>query len=65
MLRAVKSFCSTYPDGSTLHMSEQIDRRSGQQKSAADLTWSYASTIAASFTRETTIDLWKTLSKEN
>ena len=65
MLRAVKSFCCTYPDGSSLHMSEQIDRRSGQQKSATDLTWSYASTISASFTREKTIDLWKTLCKES
>lgn len=64
MLEAVKSFCCTYPDGTGLHMSEQIDRRSGQQKSATDLTWSYASTISAAFARETTINLWKTLSKE-
>ena len=64
MLRAVKSFCCTYSDGSTLHMSEQIDRRSGQQRSAADLTWSYASTISAAFAREKTIALWKTLAKE-
>ena len=65
MMNAVKSFCCTYPDGTTLHMSEQIDRRSGQQKSATDLTWSYASTISAAFAREQTINLWKMIDKEN
>ena len=61
MMEAVKSFSCTYADGSSLHMSEQIDRRSGQQKSAVDLTWSYASTISAAFARETTVKLWKAL----
>jgi glucoamylase len=61
MLEAVKSFSCTYADGTSLHMSEQIDRRSGQQKSAVDLTWSYASSISASFAREAVIKLWKTL----
>jgi glucoamylase len=61
MLIAVKTFAVTYADGSTLHMSEQIDRRSGQQKSATDLTWSYASTISALLARETTMKLWQNL----
>jgi GH15 family glucan-1,4-alpha-glucosidase len=29
------------------HISEQIDRSSGVQKSAADLTWSYANILSA------------------
>jgi glucoamylase len=58
MLLATKTFACTYQDGSTLHMSEQIDRSSGQQKSAMDLTWSYASIISALLTREETLRLW-------
>lgn len=61
MLEAAKSFCATYADGTSLHMSEQIDRRSGQQKSLGDLTWSYASTISAVLAREEAIKLWKAL----
>jgi len=61
MLLAVKSLAATYLDGSILHMSEQIDRRSGQQRSAMDLTWSYASAISAALAREEIMGLWQKL----
>ena len=47
ILALVKEHCVTYPDGTPLHMSEQIDRASGQQVSASDLSWSYSSLLSA------------------
>lgn len=46
-LAFVKKYCVTYPDGTTMHMSEQIDRDTGEQVSALDLSWSYASLLSA------------------
>jgi GH15 family glucan-1,4-alpha-glucosidase len=34
------------------HMSEQLDRNSGVEKSAVDLTWSYAEVLSAVYYRE-------------
>lgn len=34
------------------HIAEQIDRNNGQQKSAKDLTWSYANILSAMKERE-------------
>jgi len=61
LLSAVKMFAATYEDGSTLHLSEQVDRQGGQQKSVPDLTWSYSSTISALLAREDTMTLWSNL----
>ncbi|OGT26124.1 MAG: hypothetical protein A3I77_01910 [Gammaproteobacteria bacterium RIFCSPLOWO2_02_FULL_42_14] len=47
ILNAVKHHCVTYSDGSRLHMSEQIDRATGKQVSALDLSWSYSSLLTA------------------
>ena len=33
--------------GSGLHMSEQLDRETGAEESATDLTWSYSSVLRA------------------
>jgi len=37
--------------GDNFHLAEQIDRDSGTQKSATDLTWSYANVLKAMHTR--------------
>lgn len=52
ILLSVKKHCATYDDGSTLHMSEQIDRTHGHQVSAIDLSWSYSSLLSAMHERE-------------
>ena len=46
-LGAVKHYATCYTDFSCMHFSEQIDRTSGKQVSARDLTWSYASALTA------------------
>lgn len=46
-LYRVKQYAVCYTDFSCLHFAEQIDRSSGQQTSAKDLTWNYASLLAA------------------
>jgi glucoamylase len=38
--------------GDNGHISEQIDRNSGAQKNAKDLTWSYANILSAMKERE-------------
>ena len=52
ILSLIKKYCITYEDGSAMHMSEQIDRASGEQVSARDLSWSYATLISAVNERE-------------
>lgn len=47
ILNTVKAHCINHPDGSTCHMSEQIDRATGLQISAPDLSWSYAALLTA------------------
>ncbi|EKD71191.1 MAG: Glucoamylase GlaM [uncultured bacterium] len=46
-LEAVKQYATCYDVGNCNHFSEQIDRASGQQVSAKDLTWGYATLLAA------------------
>lgn len=52
ILAAVKKHSIIYDDGSALHLSEQIDRASGEQVSARDLTWSYSSLLTAFHERD-------------
>lgn len=52
ILTFVKEHCMTEMDGSRMHMSEQIDRASGEQISARDLSWSYASLLSTIKIRE-------------
>jgi len=56
ILRSVKKHCITYND-TPLHMSEQIDRASGEQVSARDLSWSYASLLSAIYERDKVLKL--------
>jgi glucoamylase len=37
--------------GDNFHLAEQIDRDTGMQKSATDLTWSYANVLTAMHAR--------------
>jgi glucoamylase len=46
-LATVRQYATCYADSSCMHFAEQVDRNSGQQTSAADLTWSYVSLLAA------------------
>lgn len=57
ILAAVKARATTYLDGSTLHMSEQINRASGHQVSAPDLSWSYATLLTAMHARGDAVKL--------
>ncbi len=57
MLRAVKQHSIAYEDGSSLHLSEQLDRRTGTQASAQDLAWSYCSLLTALQRREKAVSL--------
>ena len=50
-LFAIKRYANCYVDSSCFHFSEQIDRTSGQQTSAKDLTWGYATILTAMQTR--------------
>lgn len=52
ILTSIKRHSVTYDDGTTLHMSEQVDRTSGCQVSAIDLSWSYSSVLSALHERE-------------
>lgn len=52
ILASVKRHSVTYDDGTTLHLSEQIDRSTGRQVSAIDLSWSYSSVLTALHERE-------------
>lgn len=52
LLLTVKKYQQTYPDGSTLHFSEQIDGVRGVPASAPDLSWGYASFLTALQARE-------------
>ncbi len=56
ILDLLKEHSVTYPDGSTMHMSEQIDRSSGMQVSARDLSWSYAAVLHAIHERKKLIN---------
>lgn len=47
ILALIKKYSLTYPDGSSMHLSEQIDRSTGLQVSARDLSWSYAAVLSA------------------
>lgn len=47
LLLAVKSHSICYRDKSCYHLAEQIDRNSGAQVSAKDLTWGYATLLTA------------------
>ncbi len=51
-LKIVKRYSVCYSDKSCLHFAEQIDRNSGEQVSAKDLTWGYASVLTAMQARE-------------
>jgi glucoamylase len=57
ILQVIKACSVTYKDGSALHMSEQIDRASGKQISAQDLSWSYATLLTAVRLRAETVKL--------
>lgn len=57
MLDLIKQYCVTYDDGTTMHMSEQIDRFHGRQASAADLSWSYSSFLSAVGERQKAVEL--------
>ncbi|OGT37732.1 MAG: hypothetical protein A3F11_00920 [Gammaproteobacteria bacterium RIFCSPHIGHO2_12_FULL_37_14] len=46
-LSIIKRYAVCYVDSSCYHFSEQIDRTSGQQTSAKDLTWGYATILTA------------------
>ncbi len=46
-LETVKRYSICYTNFSCLHFAEQIDRTSGSQTSAKDLTWGYASLLTA------------------
>lgn len=46
-LANVKRYAQCYDNRSCLHFAEQIDRTSGNQTSAKDLTWGYASILSA------------------
>lgn len=59
ILALLKQYSATYPDGSTMHMSEQIDRVSGEQISARDLSWSYAELLHTLHERENLVNLLK------
>jgi len=37
--------------GDDFHLNEQIDRNTGKQLGASDLTWSYAEVLAAVYSR--------------
>ena len=51
-LKNVKGYSVCYPDRSCLHFAEQLDRNSGDQVSAKDLTWGYVSILTAMQARE-------------
>ena len=51
-LQRIKSYGVCYHAGDCLHFAEQIDRSSGEQTSAKDLTWGYASILTALDERE-------------
>lgn len=51
LLHASKKYTACYNTYSCTHMSEQIDRKQGEQVSAKDLTWSYATLLTAMQTR--------------
>ncbi len=38
--------------GTGFHLSEQLDKNTGYEKSAVDLTWSYATVLTALFRRD-------------
>ncbi|VVC74781.1 hypothetical protein AQUSIP_00530 [Aquicella siphonis] len=50
-LSRVRQYAVCYTDFSCLHFAEQLDRATGKQTSARDLTWNYASLLAAMQTR--------------
>lgn len=56
ILALLKEYAVSYEDGSIMHMSEQIDRSSGEQVSAQDLTWSYSATLTALDARHALIE---------
>ncbi len=47
LLERVKNYSVCYSDHTCYHLAEQIDRNSGQQTSAKDLTWGYTSILTA------------------
>lgn len=57
ILEIIKQHCVTYDDGTTMHMSEQIDRFTGRQVGANDLSWSYSSFLSAVLERKKAVGL--------
>lgn len=51
-VKTAKRYSVCYEDASCLHFSEQIDRSSGRQTSAMDLTWGYTSVLTAMQARD-------------
>lgn len=47
LLLTIKNYSACYSKNNCFHLSEQIDRSSGAQASAKDLTWSYATLLSA------------------
>ncbi|MDF2529650.1 MAG: hypothetical protein K0Q57_530 [Gammaproteobacteria bacterium] len=47
LLNISKYYSDCYGENDCLHLSEQVDRVNGEQVSAKDLTWSYASILTA------------------
>lgn len=63
ILASIKKYCVIYDDGSALHMSEQIDRATGEPVSARDLSWSYSSLLSAVHERDAAMVLLSELLK--
>jgi glucoamylase len=57
ILNTVKACCIDAADGTRFHMSEQINRASGAQVSAPDLSWSYASLLTSLRLRDAAVGL--------
>ncbi|TAK76010.1 MAG: hypothetical protein EPO11_04795 [Gammaproteobacteria bacterium] len=55
LLQTVKKYSVCYSDHTCYHLAEQIDRTSGKQTSAKDLTWGYTSLLSAMETRLGTV----------
>lgn len=51
-LEMAKRYSVCYKDGTCNHLSEQVDRKSGRQVSAKDLTWGYATLLTAMQARD-------------
>lgn len=54
-LSSIKRYAVCYADNTCDHFAEQVDRTTGAQVSAKDLTWGYISLLAAMQARETAV----------